>query len=226
MDGGYLTAVRTGAASGVATRYLAREDRGQKAGIFGAGVQARMQLWAMTIVRDIVKAYVYDVVDEAVTKFIEEMSTKLSLEVVRANSPAQLLIEADIVCTATASPAPIFDGNKVRGGTHINAIGSHTPNARELDTAIIKRSKIIADSYQACLSEAGDIMIPIQEGAIDKAHMYAELGEIVTGKKLPRDDAEEITLFRSNGLAIQDVAAAKLVYDKAVQARIGAEIQL
>jgi len=185
-----------------------------------------MQLWAMTIVRDIVKAYVYDVVDEAVTKFIEEMSTKLSLEVVRANSPAQLLREADIVCTATASPTPIFDGSKVRGGTHINAIGSHTPNVRELDTAIIKRSKIIADSYQACLSEAGDIMVPIQEGAIDKAHMYAELGKIVTGKKLPRDDAEEITLFKSNGLAIQDVAAAKLVYDKAVQARIGAEIQL
>ena len=226
MDGGYLTAARTGAVSGVATKYLAREDRGQKAGIFGVGVQARAQLWAMTVVRDIVKAYVYDVVDEAVTKFIEEMSTKLSLEVVRANSPDHLLDEADIICTATSSPTPIFDGNKVRKGTHINAIGSHTPNARELDTAIIKRSKIIADSYQACLSEAGDIMIPIQEGAIDKSHMHAELGEIVIGKKPSRADDKEITLFKSNGLAIQDAAVAKLVYDKAVRARIGTEIKL
>ncbi len=226
MDGGYLTAVRTGAVSGVATKHLAREDREQKVGIFGAGVQARMQLWAMTIARDIVKAYVYDVFDESVTKFIKEMSTKLSLEIVRANSPDHLLEEADIVCTATSSPTPIFDGNKVREGTHINAIGSHTPNTRELDTAIIKRSKIIADSYEACLSEAGDIMIPIQEGAIDKSYMHADLGEIIIGKKPSRTDDKEITLFKANGLAIQDAAAAKLVYAKAIHVGIGTEVQL
>ncbi len=226
MDGGYLTAVRTGAASGVATRYLAREDRGQKVGIFGAGAQARTQLQAMTVARDIARAYVYDVNDELVGQFITDMASLLQLDIVRAASADQILEEADIICTASSSPTPIFDGSKVREGTHINGVGSHTPKARELDTAIIKRSKIIADSYDACLNEAGDIMIPIQEGAIDKSHLSAELGEVITGKKPGRTDVREITLFKSNGLAIQDVAAAKLVYDKAVQADIGTSVEL
>ncbi len=226
MDGGYLTAVRTGAASGVATRYLACEDTGQKVGIFGAGAQGRTQLWAMTVARDVAKAYVYDVHDEAVSQFITEMTSKLQVDIVRATSPEQILEEADIICTASSSPTPLFDGNMVREGTHINGVGSHTPNARELDTAIIKRSKIIADSSDACLREAGDIMIPIQEGAIDKSHLYAELGEVIIGKKSSRADAREITLFKYNGLAIQDVAAAKLVYDKAVQAGIGTSVEL
>lgn len=226
MDGTYLTAVRTGAIAGVATKYLARKNKGQVAGIFGAGVQARAQLWAMSVARNLAKAYVYDVSGEAVSKFIKEMSAKLKLEIVKADSPDQILSKADIICTATVSPTPIFDGSKVREGTHINGIGSHTPKARELDTAIIKRAKVIADSYEACLKEAGDIMIPIQEGAIDKSHMYAELGEIITGKKPARTSDKEITLFKSNGLAIQDAATAKLVYDKAVKAGIGTEIEL
>ena len=226
MDGGYLTAIRTGAVSGVATRYLARKDKGQKVGIFGAGVQGKAQLWAMAVTRDIVKAYVYDSIEAAIPKFVEEMSAKLGLEVVKAASPEQVLEEVDIICTTTTSPTPLFDGSKVREGTHINGIGSHTPNARELDTAIIKRSKVVADSYEACLKEAGDIIIPINEGAIDKSHMYAELGEVVTGKKPARVNDKEITLFKSNGLAIQDVATAKLVYDKAVQAKIGTEVVL
>ncbi|MBL7125592.1 MAG: ornithine cyclodeaminase family protein [Dehalococcoidales bacterium] len=226
MDGGYLTAVRTGAASGVATRYLAREDQGQRVGIFGAGAQARTQLWAMTIVRDIARACVYDVDDEAVRRFITEMTDKLKLDIIKATSPEQVLGEADIICTASSSPTPLFDGSKVREGTHINGVGSHTPKAREMDTAIIKRSKVIADSYDACLREAGDIIIPIEEGAIDKSHLCAELGEVITGKKPGRADAREITLFKYNGLAIQDVAAAKLVYDKAVQAGIGTSVEL
>jgi len=175
MDGGYLTAVRTGAASGVATKYLARKDKGQTAGIFGAGVQAKSQLWAVAVARQLSKALVYDISDQAVQNFIDEMSKKLGIEIVRADSPDAILKESDIICTATSSATPIFDGNKVKDGTHINGIGSHTPAARELDTAIIKRSTLIADSYEACLGEAGDIMIPIKEGAIDKSHMKAEL---------------------------------------------------
>ena len=172
----------------------------------------------MALARDLAKAYVYDINEEAVRKFIEEMGVKLNMEIVKANSPSHVLEEADIICTATSSPTPLFDGNKVREGTHINNIGSHTPNARELDSAVIKRAKVIADSYEACLNEAGDIMIPIQEGVIDKSHMHAELGEIIIGKKPSRVDDKEITLFKSNGLAVQDAATAKLVYDKAVQA--------
>jgi ornithine cyclodeaminase/alanine dehydrogenase len=226
MDGGYLTAVRTGAASGVATKYLARQDSGQAVGIFGAGVQAKMQLWAVAEARLISRAYVYDISDKAVGEFIAEMTTRLDLGIIKVDSPDKILENCDIICTATSSSTPIFDGHKVREGTHINAIGSHTPNARELDTAIIKRSKLVADSYDACLKEAGDIMIPIKEGAIDRSHMYAELGEVITGKKPARENDTDITLFKSNGLAIQDVAAAKLVYDKAVEAGIGTKAEI
>ncbi len=225
MDGGYLTAVRTGAVSGVATKYLARDDKNQVAGIFGAGVQARMQLVAMCEVRDISKAIVYDISDEAVNNFIDELSKRLAIEIVRATNVDEVL-QADIICTATSSPTPVFDGTKTKTGIHINGIGSHTPNARELDTAIIKRSKFIGDSKEACLKEAGDFIIPLNAGAIDESHFYADLGEIVAGDKPGREDKNEITIFKSNGLAIQDAATAKLVYDKAVDAGIGQNIGL
>ncbi|SYZ72291.1 Ornithine cyclodeaminase [Candidatus Zixiibacteriota bacterium] len=224
MDGGFLTAVRTGAVSGVATKYLARADVGQVAGIFGAGVQAKMQLWAVAEARKLHQALVYDISPEAIEGFIKEMSHKLNLEIFPADSPRQILAEADIICTATSSATPLFDGTQMRPGTHINGIGSHTANARELDTEIIRRSRIVADSYEACLKEAGDIMIPIQEGVITKEQMYAELGEIIIGKKPGRGNASEITIFKSNGLAIQDAAAAKLVYDKAKKAGVGKEV--
>ena len=225
MDGGYLTAVRTGAASGVATKYLARNDKGQTCSVFGAGVQAKMQLWAMASVRDLAKAWVYDVSPAAADRFIAEMGPKLRLEIVRAGSPDEALA-ADIICTATSSATPVFDGSRVREGTHINGIGSHTPGARELDTAIIRRSKLVGDSREACFKEAGDLIIPLKEGAITEAHFYAELGDLVTGKKPGRAGASEITLFKSNGIAVQDAAAAKLVYDKAVAAGIGARVSL
>jgi ornithine cyclodeaminase/alanine dehydrogenase len=225
MDGGYLTAVRTGAASGVATKYLAKNDKNQVAGIFGAGVQAKMQLLAMTIVRDISKAYLYDTSDEAADTFINEMSEKLRIDIVKAGSPDEVL-ETSIICTATSSPTPIFDGTKVAEGTHINGIGSHTPDARELDAEIIKRSKFIGDSKEACFNEAGDIIIPLKDGVIDENHFHAELGEIVAGKKSARKDDSEITVFKSNGLAIQDAATAKLVYDRAIASDIGTEVKI
>ena len=225
MDGGYLTAVRTGAASGVATKYLAREDKNQVAGIFGAGVQAKMQLWAVATARDIGKAIVFDISDGAMTKFISEMSGKLNIGIVKAKS-AEEVLQADIICTASSSATPLFDGKLVKDGTHINGIGSHSPNARELDTEIIKRSLFIGDSREACFSEAGDIMIPVSEGAVKESHFYAELGEVITGKKKGRVNSAGITLFKSNGLAIQDVAAAKIVYEKAVAKGIGTKVEI
>jgi ornithine cyclodeaminase/alanine dehydrogenase len=225
MNGGYLTAVRTGAVSGVATKYLARDDKKQVVGIFGAGVQAKMQLWAICEARDIAKAIVYDISDAAAESFIKEMGPKLSLEILRAKNAEELLM-ADIICTATSSPSPLFDGNKVREGTHINGIGSHSPTFRELDSAIVKRSKFIGDSREACFKEAGDIMIPISAGEITESHFFAELGDIITGKKKGRENQKEITLFKSNGLAIQDVAAAKLVYEKAKSAGIGIQVEI
>ncbi|MEA3496813.1 MAG: ornithine cyclodeaminase family protein [Bacteroidota bacterium] len=225
MDGGYLTAVRTGAVSGVATKYLARKDDGQSCGVFGAGVQAKMQLWAIAEVRNLSKAFVYDVSDKAVAEFIKEMSKKLNIEIIQVNT-AEELLDCDILCTATSSPTPIFDGSKVKEGTHINGIGSHTPNARELDTEIIKRSKFVGDSKEACFNEAGDIMIPFQDNEIEESHFYAELGEIITASKDARINDSEITIFKSNGLAIQDTATAKLIYDKALEAKIGVDIEI
>ncbi len=225
MDGGFLTAMRTGAASGVATKYLARDEQGMTAGIYGTGVQAQMQLWAVCEVRNISKAWAYDINTKASKKFAELMHDKLGIEVVVATDPEELL-QADILCTATSSPTPIFDGLKVKAGTHINGIGSHTPNARELDTEIIKRSKFIGDSKEACFNEAGDIMIPLEAGEIEESHFYAEIGEVVNGKMKGRIADDEITIFKSNGLAVQDAATAKLVFDKAVAAGIGTEVKI
>jgi ornithine cyclodeaminase/alanine dehydrogenase len=225
MDAGYLTAVRTGAASGVAVKYLAKKGKNLTAGIFGAGVQAKMQLWAIAHARKISTVYVYDVNFAAVEKFINEMSTKVSAEIIPA-AVADEVLNSDIICTATSSSVPLFDGNNIKPGTHINGIGSHTPNARELDETIIKRSKFIGDSKTACLNEAGDIMIPLKDKVIDESHFYAELGEIITCKKPGRINDEEITIFKSNGLAIQDAAAAKIVYDRAIEKGVGIEADI
>lgn len=225
MDGGYLTAVRTGAASGVATEFLARKTDGQIAGIYGAGVQAKMQLWAVAEARKLSKALVYDLSEDAAVNFAKEMSQKLNLDV-EAVSDSNLLVETDIICAATSSSTPLFDGTKIKKGTHINGIGSHTPNARELDSEIVKRSLFVGDSKEACFKEAGDIIIPVAEGVVSENHFYAELGEIITGKKNGRTGDDEITIFKSNGLAIQDAATAKTVYERALTAGIGLQIDI
>ncbi len=224
MDGGYLTAVRTGAASGVATKYLARKDKDQVIGIYGTGGQAKMQLLAMKETVSISKVLVFDLNEEATDAFVKANSD-LGFDILKAENSDDLL-EADIICTATSSPTPLFDGKKLKPGTHINNIGSHTPNARELDTATVQRSKFVGDSKEACFNEAGDIMIPLKEGSVTEDHFYAELGDLVTGKTEGRTNAEEITVFKSNGLAIQDSATAKLIYDKAVAAGIGISVDI
>ena len=225
MDGGYLTAVRTGAASGVATKYLANDESKMTVGIFGAGVQAQMQLAAMCAVRDIQKAIVYDISEDAINNFINSLKDKLDIEIIAGKTVNEVL-QAHIICTATSSATPLFNGDNIKPGTHINGIGSHTPDARELDVAIVKRSKFIGDSREACFNEAGDIMIPLKDGEITESHFYADLGEIVAGTKNGRETEDEITIFKSNGLAIQDAATAKLVYDKAVEMNIGTKIEL
>lgn len=224
MDGGYLTAVRTGAASGVATKYLARKDKDQVIGIYGTGGQAKMQLLAMKETVSISKVLVFDLNEEATDAFVKA-NADLGFYILKAKNSDDLL-EADIICTATSSPTPLFDGNKLKPGTHINNIGSHTPNARELDTATVQRSKFVGDSKEACFNEAGDIMIPLKEGSVTEDHFYAELGDLVTAKKEGRTNAEEITVFKSNGLAIQDSATAKLIYDKAIAAGIGVSVDI
>jgi len=223
MDGGFITAMRTGAVSGVATRYLARPDA-QVAGVFGAGVQARTQLMALAEARPLERAVVYDVVPEARRRFAAEMSAQLGFPVEPA-SEARLAVEGcDIIAAATSAATPIFDGRWVAPGTHINGIGSHAPNMRELDTAIVKKARVIVDLREAALAEAGDLIIPIQEGAITADHIAGDLGEVVTGRVPGRTHPDEITLFKSEGLAIQDVSVATRVYQIAKERGIGQEI--
>ncbi len=223
MDGGFITAMRTGAVSGVATQYMARPDA-RVAGIFGAGVQARTQLIALAEARPLERAVVYDVVPEARERFAAEMSAQLGFPVQPVDDPRAAVEGCDIIATATSAATPVFDGNWVAPGTHINGIGSHAPNMRELDTTIVLRSRVIVDLRGAALAEAGDLIIPIREGAITADHIVGELGSVVVGQIPGRTHPDEITLFKSEGLAIQDVSVASRVYQMAQERGIGQEI--
>jgi alanine dehydrogenase len=225
MDAGYLTAVRTGAASGVATKYLAREET-PVCTIFGAGVQARKQLEAIALVRKLEQVNVLDVVAEPRERFAADMSELLGLRVSGREDVEAAVREADIVVTASSSHDPLFDGDWLKPGTHVNNIGSHSPDARELDTKTVQRSRFVADLREANLAEAGDILIPIQEGAVTEEQIYASLGEIVIGAKPGRQSPDEITVFKSCGLAIQDIATAQAIYNAARAQGIGTEVEI
>ncbi len=215
MDAAALTALRTGAATGVATRYLTRTDAATVA-LFGAGVQARAQLAALCAVRPIRRGWVIARRAEAAGAFAAEMSERLGNEVVPAVDVQAAVAQADIVVTATTSPQPLFDGDWLRHGVHVNGVGSHSPGARELDTRTVQRAKVVTDQTAACLAEAGDLIIPLAEGAITEADLQLQLGEVVAGLRPGRTSADEITLFKSVGLAIQDVAVAVQVYRQAL----------
>ena len=224
MEGTFITAMRTGAVCGVATKYLAREDS-KTVGIFGAGVQARTQLLAACTVREIERAFVYDKIINRAEKFASEMSKILNIPI-EVREPESLVKESDIIVTATTAKTPVFDGSLVKEGTHLNVIGSFKPNVREVDEKVIKRAKIVVDQKSAALEEAGDLIIPIKKGIIKEDDIYAELGELVTGKKPGRTSDSEITLFKSVGLGIQDCAAAWLAYTRAKEKGIYKEINL
>jgi len=225
MEGGYITAMRTGAASGVATKYLARRSS-RVVGIIGTGIQARTQLRAVLEARNVEKVFVYDAVAGRAREYAEEMSERLGVNIIPVSSAEKAVKEADILIIATTAKEPVLNGNWLQPGTHINAIGWMGRNARELDSNTIKRAKLVVDSKEAVLAESGDILIPIREGVITKDHIYAELGEIVIGRKAGRVSDNEITLWKSVGLAIQDAATAKLAYQKAQEMNVGREIKL
>ena len=222
MDAGFMTAVRTGAVSGVATRHLARRTA-RTVGVFGGGVMARWQLAAVCAVRKIDAAVVYDKDGERARSFAAEMTARLGIPITPVAHPRQAVDGQDIVVIATSAADPVFDGEWLTPGQHINAIGSHAPAARELDTAAIVRSRVFPDFAEACLVEAGDILIPMKEGAIGRDHLRGDLGEVIAGLKPGRERDEEITLFKSVGLAIQDVAAANFVYRRALARNVGVE---
>jgi len=220
MDAGALTALRTGAAGGVASRYLARQGA-TRATVFGAGVQGRAQLEALCAVRPIQQAWIVDPVPAAAEAFAAAMSAQLGLPIASATDLRAAVADADVILTATTAHEPLFDGNWLQPGAHINGIGSHAPAARELDTVTVQRARVVTDQTAACLAEAGDLIIPLREGAITEAHIAAQLGEIIIGRNPGRTAEDEITLFKSVGLAIQDIAVAAQVYRQALAAGRG-----
>lgn len=209
LEAGHLTAIRTGAASGAATDALARRDAGVAA-IFGAGVQGRTQLEAIAAVRPLRQAFVVDTDRRAAAAFAEEMGRTLGLDVEPAD-PSTALREADIVSTATTSTGPVFRDGDLKAGVHINAVGSYKPHVREVPGETIRRAGLFVDERRGALEEAGDIIIPLREGLIDESHIRAEIGEVLAGLKPGRGSDDEITVFKSVGNAVEDLAVAALV---------------
>lgn len=225
MQGGVLTAIRTGAASGAATDLLASPDS-QVAAIFGAGAQARTQLEAICSVRAIKSVWVYDLYPEKAQAMVNELAGQDPIpdDLRVAKSPQQAVEQADVICTATTSLTPVFYDADLKPGVHINGVGSYTPQMQEIPAATIARSKIIVDQREAALAEAGDLIQPIQKGLLDPEQITATLGEIVLKEVPGRNDEEEITVFKSVGNAVQDAAAARLAWINALRYNLGQQV--
>lgn len=227
LEGGTLTAIRTGAASGAATDLLARPEA-ETVAIFGSGVQARTQLEAACTVRAIKRVRVYSLDREEARAFADEMIGQGPIPdlIMIADSPETAIRDADIVCTATTSSRPVFPGHLLAPGTHVNAIGAFRPDMQEVDVETIRRALVVVDSREAVLAEAGDLIVPIEAGEIDASHIHAELGEIVNGGRSGRHNAEEITYFKSVGVAVQDAVAASIALETAEAQGLGTIVSL
>lgn len=225
LNGTYLTALRTGAASGAATDLLARADASTVA-ILGAGVQGRTQLEAVCAVRSIRKACIYDVTRKAAETFAEELGDALAVEVAPTCSARDAVQEADIVCAATVSARPVFAEADIAPGTHINAIGSYKPNVQEIPGETMQRARVVVDHRESALAETGDLIIPIAQGLMKETDIHAELGEIVAGKAEGRTSDRQITLFKSVGVAIQDLAAAARTLEQAQAKGLGKIVEM
>jgi len=224
MDGEYFTALRTGAASGLATRCFARKEA-QIMALFGCGSQGRTQLEAVHCERDIKKVLVYDTNEQLARKFISEMEKRFHLEMVYTTDTKELR-EADIICTATNSQKPLFQRENVKEGVHINAIGSFQPHMQELDPLLVRDARVFLDHAEPCLKESGDLIKPIQEGIISESHIAGEIGDFLLDSITGRESKDQITLFKSVGVAIQDYAVATDIYRSSLEQGFGIEINL
>ncbi len=226
IDGEYVTALRTGATSGLATDLLARRDA-HTLGVFGAGVQARTQIAAILEVRQIGEVMVFAPDRSRTTKFISTLHTEYGGDIqwTIAESPQQLVHRSDIIVTATTSDVSVFDGHDLREGTHINSIGSFSPQTREVDDETVRQARIYVDALVPCLDEAGDLLIPMGQGVISQNDIIGDLGELALGKKSGRESDRDITFFKSVGLSVQDVIVAQQIHAKAVDQGVGQVIE-
>jgi ornithine cyclodeaminase len=228
MDGTCLTQLRTGAAQGAAIDILARKD--SKVGaLFGTGGQAAAQLEAMLTVRNLERVYVFDINKQRANEFAERMQNELAdfgAEIIADAGVEKVLPLADVITAVTTSKRPVFDGRLVKEGAHVNGVGAYTPDMQEIDEYLVKRAdRVYVDSKEAVLSEAGDFIIPMKNGAIDSGRINGELGEVISGKIPGRQSEKEITLFKTVGIAVQDVVTAHKIYTKALEHGIGIKIQ-
>jgi alanine dehydrogenase len=220
----FITGIRTGAASGVATRYLAREDA-KSVGLFGAGFQGRNQVAAIREVRPIEKVTIFDVAREPAAAFAKALEAE-GIEAVVASSPEETVRGSDIIASATTAKEPPIRGAWLSPGCHVNAVGANAPAKREVDAEAFARSRVVVDFEEQVLQEAGDLMAALDSGAYSREQIHAELGDVVIGKKRGRESDEQITLFKSVGVAIEDVAVAAWVYAEARKQGLGIEIDL
>ena len=224
MDGRFITAIRTAATSAVATMLMAAPGP-KRLAVFGAGVQAGFHIEAMIEVAEVGQVIIASRSVDKARALADRVRVAhdLPCEVVSAKQAADT---ADLICTCTSSPVPLFDGRLLKAGAHINAVGAFTPSTRELDSEAVRRARVVIDAESAAGREAGEILMPISEGAIDSSHVRGTLAEVVSGKVAGREAPSEITLFKSCGLAIEDLVTARLAYARASAGGVGTRVEL
>ena len=224
LDGTYVTQLRTGASSGAAFDLLGKKEC-KKGAMIGTGGQAAAQLEAMLAARKLEEVKIFDLNEERCKAFAEEMQkeqAKYGATIIPAKDSDDCIEDADLIVTVTPSAKPVFDGTKVKAGATISCVGTYEPHKHELDPAVLPRaSKIICDSKEAALSETGDLLIPIADGIITEEDVLGSLGDVINGKIKGRENDEEIIVYETVGVAAQDLVAAKVIYDKAVEAGKG-----
>lgn len=229
MDGTYLTQLRTGAVQGAATDILARANS-KIAVLFGTGGQASAQLEAMLNVRDLEEVRVFDLDYERAKSFAAQMQQQFAsfkTRIVAVEDGDAAIVDADIITAVTTSKRPVFNGNLVKKGTHINGVGAYTPQMQELPEIIVQRAdKVVFDTTEGVLAEAGDVIIPMDKGIVSKQDFTGELGQVILGQAKGRENDEEITLFKTVGTAVLDVVTAQLIYEKAMQHGVGQQVEI
>ena len=223
MDGSYITAIRTACASAMATKVLAN-PAASELGVLGAGVQAKAHIAALSQVRRIRSIKIYSPSGTSGSRLKQEVESQLGLAIEVTGSAEEAVRGADLIVIATTAKQPILPADWLKTGAHINAVGSHRPDLRELDGSTMARAKVFVDSREAIMAECGDVLLALAEKSITADHVQAEIGEVLAGSKPGRTRTEEVTLYKSVGIAIQDVATAQLVYHKALQKGFGTDV--
>jgi len=211
VDASTITEIRTGCASAVATKLLARPDA-HKMAVIGAGAQARSHLAAIRLVRDIQEVVVYDIREAAAQRYAQEMSEKYGIPVTVASSVVEAVADADIVCTLCPAKEAYLTRDMVKSGVHINAVGTFSPTTREVASDLVAAARLYSDHTPATKKESGEYLVPLQEGLITEDHILGSVGELLLGKAEGRVSDSDITIFDALGLAVEDVASAKMVY--------------